>query len=596
MVAETLPRWNMSSVFPSLDSQEYIDAVARYDQSIAQMEERFDAAGIRRTEALPWTDAVREAADSALAQWNELLERQRVLMAYTHCFVACDSRDELAQAKLSELSGREPRIGALIARFTGWIGAIDVEQWIAQSPLAADHAFAIRKQKTQASKMMSEPEEILASELGQYGGRAWSRFYGNFSSQIMVALHREGKTETIPMSMVRNLAFDPDRNVREAAYHAELDAWKANALPIAAAMNSLKGATMHLAKKRGWGDPLNAALFENHIDRETLDAMMGAARRAFPDFRRFYKAKAKVLGLSQLTWYDLYAPVGASKREWNWDEAVRFVVDGFANYSDKLSRFARRSSDQGWIDAEPRPGKRDGAFCTGIQRDESRVFMNFKPSFLSVSTLAHELGHAYHNVCLANRTPLQRQTPMCLAETASIFCETIIQNAALRDADRDEQMMILDGALERSSGVTVDITSRFIFEQTVMAKRQDRELSAQEMCQIMREAQIDTYGDGLDPDCLHEYAWAAKPHYYGSTYYNYPYMFGLLFGLGLYALYQNDPESFRDAYDDLLSSTGLDDAQTLANRYGFDLKSPAFWEASLDFVRRDIDRFVELVG
>jgi oligoendopeptidase F len=241
-------------------------------------------------------------------------------------------------------------------------------------------------------------------------------------------------------------------------------------------------------------------------------------------------------------------------------------------------------------------GKRDGAFCMPLRKDESRVLTNFKAAFGGVSTIAHELGHAYHNLNLASRTMLQRDTPMTLAETASIFCQTIVSQAALKQADAKEQMIILEESLQNSCQVVVDISSRFLFEQRLFERRQKRELSIDELNELMLQAQRETYGDGLDPNLLHPYMWASKPHYYSSTFYNYPYMFGLLFGLGLYARYRQDPEKFKAGYDDLLSSTGLGDAAELGARFGIDTRSPEFWRASLDVIRGEIKQFETLVG
>jgi len=261
-----------------------------------------------------------------------------------------------------------------------------------------------------------------------------------------------------------------------------------------------------------------------------------------------------------------------------------------------MADFARRTYAEKWIDAGPRPGKRDGAFCMGIRPGESRILMNYKPAFGSVNTLAHELGHAYHNLQLRERTPLQRVTPMTLAETASIFCETIVRQAALKAAGPSEEIAILEAALESNTQVVVDITSRFLFEQRLLERRSARELSVDELCALMTDAQRETYGDGLDPDALHPYMWAVKSHYYGASFYNYPYMFGLLFGLGLYAQYEQDPDPFRARYDTLLSETGLADAGTLAAGFGINLRTEDFWRASLDIIRRDIARFETLVG
>ena len=443
---------------------------------------------------------------------------------------------------------------------------------------------------------MSPEEEALSAELNVTGGTAWSRLHSNVASQLIVPVEIEGSVQQLPMSVVRNLAYDASRESRQRAYEAELAGWQRVAVPLAAALNSIKGEVNVLARRRGWQSPLDASLFGSSIDRQALDAMLAAARASFPDFRRYLLAKARALGLTQLAWYDLFAPIAANERVWNFDEASDFIVEQFGSYSQRLSDFAARAFREQWIDAEPRPGKSDGAYCTSLRGDESRVFANFKPAFGGVSTLAHELGHGYHNLNLAQRTMLQRSLPMTLAETASIFCETIIRHAALQRVDRQEQVAILEASLQGSCQVVVDITSRFLFEQRVFEGRERRELSVDELNALMLQAQRETYGEALDENALHPYMWAVKSHYYstGRSYYNYPYMFGLLFGLGLYARYQQEPEAFRQSYDDLLSSTGLADAATLAARFGIDIRSEAFWNASLDIIRQDIDQFETL--
>jgi oligoendopeptidase F len=326
--------------------------------------------------------------------------------------------------------------------------------------------------------------------------------------------------------------------------------------------------------------------------------MLNAARDAFPDFRRYLRAKARAIGNPTLAWYDLFAPVGASTRAWEYPDAEAFIVDQFGTYSDRMRDFASRAFRERWIDAEPRAGKVGGAFCMGIRGDESRVLMNFTPTSSAVSTLAHELGHGYHNLNLGGRTMLQRELPMTLAETASIFCQTIVTQAAMRDADEAERLTILEESLQSACQVVVDISSRFLFERRVFERRRERELSIAEFNDMILDAQRETYGDGLDPDALHPYMWAVKGHYYrsGGAFYNYPYMFGLLFGLGLYARYQEDPEAFKAGYDDLLASTGMEDAAPLAARFGIDIRTPDFWRSSFDIIRGNIDRFEALVG
>jgi oligoendopeptidase F len=301
-------------------------------------------------------------------------------------------------------------------------------------------------------------------------------------------------------------------------------------------------------------------------------------------------------GREKLPWWDLGAPVGAESRKWNWDETATFVVDQFQTFSDRLANVAARAFLERWIDAEPREGKRGGAFCMSVRDDESRILSNFTGSFIDVSTIAHELGHAYHNANLAHRTYLQRETPMALAETASTFCETIVTRALLEGASDEERLGILNGDLIDANMVVVAIHSRFLFEKAVYEARSKRELSASELCETMASTQVECFGDGLDPDALHPYMWCVSPHYYGWAYYNWPYAFGLLFGLGLYKRFEDDPDTFRADYDDLLSSTGMHDAATLCARFGIDVRSVDFWRSSLDVIRERIGEFELLAG
>ncbi|HEY6411322.1 MAG TPA: M3 family oligoendopeptidase, partial [Ktedonobacteraceae bacterium] len=504
--------------------------------------------------------------ETIVDRYNMTLEATATLSTYITCFITTNTHDQLAQAKMSELQKSLVTLRQLGTRFTAWIGLLDVDALISRSTVARDHAYMLRKAKARAVHLMTPAEEALASELNVSSGTAWSKLHSDITSQLRVPLAVDGQMQELPMSVVRNMADEADRDLRMRAYEAELDGWKQAAAPLAAALNSIKGEVNVLAKQRGWQSPLEASLFDSNIDRETLEAMMTAARESFVDFRRYLHAKARVLGLPRLAWYDLFAPVGRSNKVWEYDQAARFIIGQFGVYSPRLANFAARAFHEQWIDAEPRAGKVDGAYCTPLRKDESRVFANYKPSYGGVSTLAHELGHGYHNLNLAHRTMLQQDTPMTLAETASIFCETIIREATLRKADRQEQIMILEASLQGSCQVVVDISSRFLFEQRVFEARKQRELSIDELNNLMLEAQRETYGDGLDESMLHPYMWAMKPHYYSTemSFYNYPYMFGLLFGLGLYAQYQQDPEKFKQGYDDLLSSTGLADAATLA--------------------------------
>jgi oligoendopeptidase F len=607
MVA-ALPRWDVTDVFTSIGSREYAAAREELGASLHRLTGLYDEHDVRGTDTddhdpaaapIPATAANAKAVDDVIAATNGVLDQVRRLVAYLSSFVSTDARDDLAQGELSQLQAELATLQLLRTRFDAWIARFDHDAITSASSQAADHAYPIEQSREKAAHQMSEAEEGLLADLQLTGSTAWQRLYQTFTSQIVV--HVSGDDEPRSMSQVRGLAYHADAKVRRAAYEAELDAWEANAVPIVAALNAIKGESSTIHRRRGYADDLEPALAANSVDRDTLDAMQRAVVASFGDFRRYLQAKARLLGHDQagLPFHDLFAPVAEGVAR-PWDAATRAVEDAFGTYSPRLAGLAKRAVDEQWIDAEPRNGKRDGAFCMGLDGDRSLVFVNYDGSFRSVQTLAHELGHAYHNVTLAGRTALQRQLPMALAETASIFCETVMVEAGLQaaaaSATASDRLAVVEGDLSAACQVVVDIHSRFLFESAFFEARRKRTLSVKETCALMLDAQEATYGDGLDAGARHPYMWAAKPHYYGRTFYNWPYTFGLLFGLGLYARYQEDPERFRDGYDDLLSSCGLASARDLAARFGIDVADEAFWTASLDVVRRRIDEFVALAA
>jgi len=328
--------------------------------------------------------------------------------------------------------------------------------------------------------------------------------------------------------------------------------------------------------------------------------MMDAMKGSFPMFRRYFKAKAKKLGKEKLAWWDIFAPIGKAGKTYSYDEAREFILNYFGQFSPDLHKMTETAFQNNWIDAEQREGKRGGAFCMSLPVvKESRILFNFDGSFDTVSTLAHELGHAFHNYCAyqAGKTELQQRTPMTLAETASIMCQTMITEAVLATTkDPQEELAILEAQIQDAGQVIVDIYSRFLFEKEVLERREQSELSVDELNDMMEHAQKATFGDGLDERHLQKFMWTWKPHYYdpNAPFYNFPYAFGLLFATGLYAIYQQQGAGFIPDYMNLLASTGEDTAAKLAKRFGIDITKRKFWDDSLAIIGKHIDRYCEL--
>ncbi len=594
MTNEQLPHWDMSVVYPSLDSPEFESDFQATIQAISDLSTFFDEQGINRVEIEP-EDAV-NTLETAVHRYNNILDQLFTLYVYILSFVTTDSRNNQAQACFSEIQPHLARLSLLGTRLTAWLGSLNIDVLIEQSTVAQEHAYVLRRAKLAADHLMSPIEETLAADLTLTGSSSWQQLFNTYVSQLNVEIELDGKTQKIPLTAAQNLGYNPDREVRQRAHEAVNLVLENAVVPCAAALNSLKGESLTLSQKRGWEHPLDEVLFNNVIDRQTLDAMMTAVRQAYPDLRRYLRAKARALGLPILKWYDRLVPLGQSSQSWSYEAAQTFVIEQFATYSPRLSNLAQRAFREKWIDAPPGDGKRGGAFCIWLREGESRILTNFEPSFTAVGTLAHELGHAYHNLNLAHRTPLQRNMPMTLAETASTFCQKIVEEAALATANDQDKRIILDGRLEYAVRVLLGAPSDFAFETNLFEKRQQRALSPDELCQMMEAAQKETFGDAIDNDYLLPYRWVYVPHFYGSNYYNFPYIFGLLFGLGLYAYYQTDPETFKAGYDKLLANTGMDNAAELAARFGINIRDGAFWNASLDVLRGDIDTFDQLVG
>jgi pepF/M3 family oligoendopeptidase len=581
-----LPRWSVADVHESFNARSFTDAMERAGSNVARLEALFETHNIRSTEPRKPNAQDGAAADVVILAFNKTVDEQDILISYIYATVSTDSRQEQAQGLLSEMEDLDARISPLLARLADWVASLDANALKQVSDEAREHLGPLLRLQDRAIHQMSEAEEGLYAELGTTGSSAWGRLQSDLTSQLSVDVHLPTGTKSMPMAAVRGLATDNDLEVRKAAYEAEMRAWPTVAVACAAAMNSIKGEANTVNKRRQWMAPIDASLYSNSVSNATFTAMQSAISASLPDFRRWMRVKAQLHGdTNGLSWWNLFAPLHISPGAISWDEGISLVKDAFSSYSDRLAQLVDRSIDEQWLDAEPREGKTGGAFCMSFVDDRSLVLLNWSGSVDSAQTTAHELGHAYHNTQLAHRTPLQKRLPMALAETASIFCETLVVEDGLSRMQGDERLALLDVNLIGASQVVVDIHSRFLFETEVFARRQRRTLGVSEFNEIMLQAQSDAYGDGLDQSTRHPHMWVLKPHYYGSHFYNWPYTYGLLFGLGLYAKYQSNPDHFRENYDTVLSRAGMDTAEELGQAFGIDVTDIAFWTSSLDVLR-----------
>lgn len=498
---------------------------------------------------------------------------------------------ESLETALTEMSGPETKFAMYLKNMPQETldTAIETDNMLRQ------HQFYLNEIKSNARYLLSEAEENVISKLETTGSSAWAKLQENIVSSITCDVQIGGELKKLPFAEVRNLAYDASEAVRQAAFDAEQLACQGVAKASAAALNGIKGEVITLCKLRGYESPLAMTLTDSRMDAAVLNALLSAMKKNLGIFTPYFKKKAQLLGKESLPFSDLFAPIGDFDMKYTYEAAVDYVVDKFSDFSPHLGAFARTAADRAWIDVYPRKGKRGGAFCQNLHYlGESRFLLNFSGNFNDVLTLAHELGHGYHGYCLKDESFLNSDYPMPIAETASTLCETIVINAALKTASKAEARVILENDISSCAQVTVDILSRFLFEDEVFKRRREGSLSVEEFCQIMLDCQKQTYGSGLDESTLHPYMWVVKSHYYSAyfNYYNFPYAFGQLFAKGLYALFQQKGSAFVETYDQMLAATGRMNLKDVAAIAGIDLTDERFWEASLRAIQKDIDLFV----
>jgi pepF/M3 family oligoendopeptidase len=594
-------RWDLTNVYPSLESKEFKSAIKKYKSMLDEMEGFYKKASKADSKTDP--KKLGKLLGESVDRFNALFELSGTISPFIESFVTTDSRNKVAMRALSEFEQMSVQASILNTKFQAWIGKLGkatVKKAARTNASAKAHKFALNESVEQSKYLMSEAEEVLAAELTLSGGNAFGKLQGTLTSQLSVDFELDGKIQKLPMPALINLRSHPDEPTRHRGYEAENIAWEEVKETLAACMNGVKGEALTLNKKRGREDAIHASIDNSRMDRATLNAMLGAMKDSFPMFRKYFKHKAKLLGKEKLAWWDLSAPMGKTDKVYSFEEARDFIVENFNKFSPELGAFARHAFDNNWIDAEQRDGKRGGAFCMGVSGvKESRILSNFDGSFDQVSTLAHELGHAFHGECAyqTGKTELQQVTPMTLAETASIMCETIVTEAVLEQVtDPQEILAVLEAQINGAAAVIVDIYSRYLFETEVFERREKAELSADDLNDIMERAQKATFGDGLDERYLQKFMWTWKPHYYDPnlSFYNYPYTFGLLFATGLYAIYQERGADFVPDYKNLLASTGEERAAELADRFGINIRTRKFWADSIAIIGKQIDRYCEL--
>ncbi len=578
------PTWDLSSFFPSFDSPEFAAFVAKLEADFAAL--------LGDAEALPSLSvASRVGFVDFVLRYEDGLSRFGHLSSYVTCLASADAENP----RYAAAEGRLGLLRATLEKTTGELrrvlGSADERETRAlyADPRLEGAVHFLEQLRIDAKKRMPAALEALAADLGTDGIFAWGRLYDTVSAKLTFELeHPDGRKETVPMARRRSLMADPDRRVRRAAFESGNRAWATVADVTSASLNRIAGTRLSLYRRRGVDHFLDVALHDAGISRKTLEAMSSAVEKGRPLARRGLSLKAKAMGLPAISWFDLEAPLPLPETERvPWDQGVGLVRRAFGAAYPGLLAFFDHSLEKRWIEAEGRNGKRPGAYCTGSDvTEESRVFMTYQGALGDVSTLAHEIGHAFHHHVLAGTRVLARQYPMTLAETASTFAENVLSagllsEAGITDASRAQ---LLGEVAGDAAAFLLDVPTRFLFETRFYEARSKGEVSTEELCALMTEAQREVFGDSLEVGTEDPYFWASKLHFFipDLSFYNFPYTFGYLLSRGLFARFREEGPSFLPRYEAFLRATGGALAHEVArNSIGEDLEAEGFWARAI---------------
>ena len=578
--------WNLDPIYKGFDDSAFEADMAALKQQVEDI--NAFTATLGKTEPL-------QGLKTGIALQERFSDLVGKLAGYASLRQAADTTNPEAGSRMGQIMQLYSGVAAPLAAFEDWASKLpNLLELVNSDDSLKDYAFLFANMAQNSAHLLPGIAEEVMAKLGLSGGDAWADMQQYLTSTVPVS-YRGGTTN---LSSIRNLAYDSDPQVRKDAYEAELACYDRIKDPIAYALNSIKLETISQCQLRKYASPLERTLKHSHMEKATLEAMLGAMDEYLPKFWQYLKAKGKALGHENgLPWYDLFAPMGSSSTKFTAEDARNYLVNLFAEFDSELSEMVAKAFDEAWIDFYPRSGKAGGAFCAGVEcLGESRILTNFDGMFGDVVTLAHELGHAFHNQCIREHRPLNHDYSMPLAETASTFNECVVMASAIgKAADKAEKIALIESQLQDATQIICDIYSRYRFESMVFENRETMFMNADTLCDFMTQAQKQCYGDGLDHTVLHPYMWVCKSHYYGPTFYNFPYAFGGLFARGLYAQYASEGAAFVPKYKKLLYTTPIATAEDVAKVADIDLTDKNFWRGALQTIAEQIDLFCQLV-
>lgn len=523
------------------------------------------------------------AEEKMVKEWEGISEALLDAESFISCLLAQDVHDSDAETLEGIITDLKAQFLTKSNAFDRVLASLPTKRFDALVKVTGQ-VFPLQERVKRVKEKLPPEQEHLLNDLSVDGFHGWSKLYHSVLGRELIPF----RGKTLSWGQAYNRLSDSDPQVRKEIFEASNHIWKEHSHIYSQVINRIAGFRLKMYQHRGWHF-LKEPLDSNRIQQDTLDAMWSAIEKNKKPFIASLHQKAKSLGLAKLHWYDQDAPTVQEEgmdRLISYEEASNFIIEQFATVSPRLSSFAEKALTRGWVEAEDRPGKRPGGFCVGLPlKKESRIFMTFSGTYESLFTLAHELGHAYHNEVIFNLPELSRQFPMNLAETASTFAEMVVSEAAYaKEKDERKKRQILEMKMQRNIAFLCNIHARFLFETSFYEERINGNVSTERLCVLMEDAQKKAYDNALGE--YHPYFWASKMHFNFTdvAFYNFPYTFGYLFSLGVY-LRGIQKDNFDDWYAALLADTGRMTADELATKHlNADLTKEKFWQECIDYL------------
>ncbi|WP_090741833.1 M3 family oligoendopeptidase [Mesobacillus persicus] len=534
-----------------------------------------------------------------IQEFENVAKQIRQAGAFVSCLQAQNTKDKKAtelKAKVTELSANFQNV---LLEFDVKLTTINEDDWstIMEDTFLKTLRFVLDERRERAAEKLSAKEEALITSLSTDGYHGWSQMYDLLVSSIKIPFKVNGEVKHLSVGQAANQFSNGDREVRKRMFVEWEKAWESKSDFFAKTLNHLSGFRLNTYNLRGWDDVLKEPLDINRMNKETLDAMWSAISANKQPFVQFLNRKAELLGLDKLSWYDLDAPLGKTSSKMTYQEGAEFIIDHFSKFGSEMADFAQMAFENNWIEAEDREGKAPGGFHTFFpESSQSRIFMTYSGTPSNVSTLAHELGHGFHTYAMRDLHLLNRNYAMNVAETASTFAEMIVADAALKRAStKEERIALLEDKIQRSVALLMNIHARFLFETRFYEERKHGVVNVEKLNRLMEEAQVEAYGGALEE--YHPQFWSSKLHFYitGVPFYNFPYTFGFLFSLGIYAQALEAGESYEEKYIDLLKDSASMSVEDLAQKHlNIDLSKMDFWEKAVGLCVSDVEEFLDL--